>query len=45
MAKSMPIFEGERPLACRLGVGCVGSCPTLDEAGNADEKLLANESC
>lgn len=41
----MPIFAGERPLACRLGVGSVGECPTLDEAGKADEKLVANESC
>ena len=28
-----------------LGVGCVGDGPTLDEAGNAGEELVANESC
>lgn len=41
----MSILAGERPFACRLGVGCVGNGPTSDEAGNAGEKLVANESC
>ena len=41
----MPICAGERPLACRLGLGCVGDGPTLDEAGNAVAELVANGSC
>ena len=36
---------GERPFACRMGVGCVGGGSTLDEAKYADGKLVANESC
>ena len=46
--KSMSIFAGagERPLAGRSGLGCVGQCdPTSDEAENASEKLVANEIC
>lgn len=45
IVKSMSIFAGERPVARELGVGCVGSGPTLDEAENADEELVANKSC
>ena len=43
----MSIFAGpgERPLAGRSGLGCVGSDPTSDEAENASDKIVTNEIC
>ena len=45
IVKSMPLIAGERPFACRLVVGCVGSGRALDEAEDADGLLVANGSC
>lgn len=41
--KSMSIFACERPFGLQVKRGCVGDCPTLDEAENADGRLVANE--
>lgn len=43
IGKSMSIFAGERPFGLQVGNGCVGNGPTLDEAENADGRLVANE--
>ena len=41
----MLVLAVVRPFACRAVSECVGKGPTLHEAEDVDEKLVANESC
>ena len=42
---SMSILQMDALWLTDWGLGCVGSDPTLDEAENAGEKIVANKIC